>query len=316
MLQLTGIIKKFALEDAGFDMAGISRASLPEAHTEAFKAWIEKGYAGSMEYMVRDTDRRANPQAALPSAVSVISLAVNYFHPEDPRPAGKRVGKVARYAYGRDYHKIIEKKLKRLAEFIRQIAGKEIQLKAYVDTGPILEKAFAQKSGLGFFGKHTNIITRPFGSWVFLASLITDLELVQDEPHTGSCGSCRICIDACPTGALLGNYEMDATRCISYLTIENKAEPGDDLGKKMGEWLFGCDICQEVCPHNRRAQLTRHDELYPNSIAGTWVDIDLIEAMKSDEEFAAKFQGSPVKRAKRQGLLRNAKIVSKNFPMV
>ena len=315
-IQLTERIKKYALEEAGFDLVGITGTSLPDIHAQALEGWIEKGHAGSMSYMVRDGAKRADAKNILDSAKSVISLAVNYYYPEEPRPQGKLAGKIAQYAYGRDYHKVIEKKLKKLSAYIRGIAGEGAEIKSYVDTGPILEKAFAQISGLGFFGKNTNIITRNYGSWIFLASLVTSLELLTDEPHMGSCGSCRICIDACPTGALLGNYQMDATQCISYLTIEAKADPPAELGKKMGEWVFGCDVCQTVCPYNFRAKTTRHEDLFPQKIAGSWADLEKIQSLQTDEEFSKMFQGSAVKRPKRSGMLRNVKIVAENAVVV
>ena len=313
--QLAEKIKKYALEEASFDLVGISAASLPDIHARSLREWIAKGYAGSMDYMARQGVDRADPKTILPSARSVISLAVNYYHPEDSKPEGECVGKVAQYAYGRDYHQVIGKKLKILSKYIHGIAGENTQIKFYVDTGPILEKAFAQQAGLGFFGKNTTIITRNYGSWVFLASLITDLELAVDESHAGACGSCRICIDACPTGALLGDYRMDATKCISYLTIESKTEPPVELAKKMGEWVFGCDICQQVCPYNFRAKTTRHEDLFPSKIAGSWIHLDQVASM-NDGQFAAAFQGSPVKRPKRSGMARNAKIVTENKVVV
>ena len=287
-ISLTEKIKSFALNEAGFDLVGISSSSLPEIHIEALRSWAQNGFAGSMDYMTRDVERRAHPAKILPSAKTVISLAVNYFHPEDEKPPAGSYGKVAKYAYGQDYHKVIEKKLKILSKFILETAGEGAELKSYVDTGPVLEKAFAKEAGLGFFGKNTNIITRHYGSWVFLASLITNLDLDVDLPHTGSCGSCRICIDACPTGALLGNYVLDARRCISYLTIESKAEIPQELKTGVGEWVFGCDICQEVCPYNFRAKTTVHAELYPTKKAGTWLDLEDVKIEP----------GSPLKRAK------------------
>ena len=311
--ELTEKIKGFALNEAGFDLIGISGASLPEIHGEATDRWVKNGFAGSMDYMVRDGRKRAHPENSLPGAKSIISLVINYYHPEDPKPADRLVGKVAKYAYGTDYHKVIEKKLKRLATFIQETAGPRTRVKTYVDTGPILEKAFAKEAGLGFFGKNTNIITKEFGSFVFLASLITNLELEADAPHTGSCGSCRICIDACPTGALLGNYQIDARRCIAYLTIESKEEIPEELKEGVGEWVFGCDICQDVCPYNYRAKATQHEEFYPLKKAGTWVDLETIKEIKTDEEFASAFQGSPLKRPKRKGLLRNAEVVLENY---
>ena len=287
-VSLTEKIKRFATDEAGFDLVGFSSAALPEIHEKSLNTWVEQGFAGSMDYMKRDPQRRAHPKQILPSAKTVISLAINYFHPEDEKPLEGMHGKVAKYAYGRDYHKVIEKKLKKLSRFVLESGGEGTSVKYYVDTGPILEKAFAQNAGLGFFGKNTNIITRGFGSWVFLASVITNLELETDTPHTGSCGSCRICIDACPTDALLGNYTIDARRCISYLTIESKEEMPEELKKNTGEWVFGCDICQDVCPYNFRARTTKHPEFYTEKKAGTWIDLDRVIVLP----------GSPLKRSK------------------
>ena len=325
---LTEKIKNFARTQARFDLIGISKASLPAIHHDAIERWVEKGYAGSMAYMVRDGVKRADALKILPQAKSVISLAIHYNHPEDPKPSDRPVGKVSKYAYGADYHKIIEKKLKALTLFIKEMTSlkkgisrsamsykefvSDVQIKTYVDTGPILEKAFAKESGLGFFGKNTNIITKQFGSFIFLASLISDLELEPDAPHTSSCGSCRICLEACPTDALLGDYQMDARRCISYLTIESKEEIPEELKKGVGEWVFGCDICQDVCPYNAKAKTTTHEEWYASKKAGTWIDLERTQAIKSDEEFAQMFQGSPIKRSKRSGLQRNAKVVLEN----
>ena len=288
---------------------------MPSKHEEAIDRWVESGFAGTMGYMAKNAKGRAHPENALLGAKSVISLAVNYYHPEDPKP-DRPAGKVAKYAYGTDYHKVIEKKLKRLASFIKETAAPGAQVKSYVDTGPILEKAFAKESGLGFFGKNTNLITKEYGSWVFLASLITDLELDHDKPHLGSCGSCRICIDACPTDALLGDYALDARKCISYLTIESKETHPEALKQGIGEWVFGCDICQDVCPYNHRAKVTKTKEFYPDEKAGTWVDLERIKGLETDEEFQAAFQGSPLKRSKRQGLRRNAQTVTENLSYV
>lgn len=309
---LTKRIKEFALNEAGFDLVGVSRATLAEFHGEALDRWVRGGLAGSMAYLVRDGQKRAHPESVLADAKSVLSLAVNYYHPADPKPEGARAGKVAKYAYGTDYHKLLDKKLKLLSRFIVNAAGPGAEVKKYVDTGPILEKAFAQNAGLGFFGKNTNIITREYGSWVFLASIITNIELEADAAHPGSCGSCRICIDACPTDALLGNYELDARRCISYLTIESKEAIPEDLKEGMGDWVFGCDLCQDVCPYNFRAKTTKHEEFYPKRIAGSWLEVERISAIQTDEEFSRAFSGSPIKRAKRQGILRNLSTVAEN----
>lgn len=304
--ELTEKIKRFALEETRFDLVGIARARLPELHESAIESWLAKGYQGTMDYLERDGAKRAHPESSLPEALSVISLAINYHHPDDPKPEGIRVGKVAKYAYGRDYHKVISKKLKTLAAYIEEIGGETAKTRVYVDTGPILEKAFAKESGIGFFGKNTNIITRGFGSWVFLASVITNLELRADEPHLGSCGSCRLCIDACPTGALLGDYQMDARKCISYLTIESKESIPEILKPKLSGWAFGCDICQDVCPYNFRAKTTQHEDLFPRKIAGTWIDLEEIKAMKEGGSFLEKFAGSPVMRTKLAGLQKSS----------
>jgi len=309
---LTERINSFARDQAGFDLVGISQALLPAFYGQALENWVEKGFAGSMGYMTRDAKRRSSVQEILPSAKSVISLAVNYYHPEDSKPEETTAGKIARYAYGADYHTVIESKLKLLSKFIHESAGSKTQVRFYVDTGPILEKAFARESGIGFFGKNTNIITRDYGSWVFLASIITNLDLTYDSPHLGTCGSCRRCIDACPTGALLGNYTLDAVRCISYLTIESKDEPPAELRERIGEWAFGCDICQMVCPYNSRAKNTREPGFLEKK-AGSWLELEKIEKLNSDEEFQKMFQGSPLKRPKRKGLLRNIKTVQKNL---
>ena len=313
--ELTQKIKAYALGEAGFDLVGVSGVELSAVHALALQRWIDRGFAGSMEYMKREPQKRSNPKLILPSAKSVISLAVNYYHPEDPKPENQAAGKVAQYAYGRDYHKVIQKKLKHLSKYIQELAGPQTEIKSYVDTGPILEKAFAQSAGLGFVGKNTNVITRNFGSWVFLASLVTNLDLESDAPHTGSCGSCRICIDACPTSALLGDYQMDATRCISYWTIEAKEAAPPGIQKQMGEWAFGCDICQTVCPYNFRAKTTAHGELFPKKIAGSWIGVDAA-ALKSEDNFNQTYQGSPIRRPKIEGLKRNVKIVAQNAGMV
>jgi len=309
--ELTRRIRDYALNEAGFDLAGFSKAELPPLHGEALAKWVADGFHGTMGYMDRAGRDRSRPQDALASAQTVISLAVNYFHPDDPHP-GTPAGKVAKYAYGADYHDVIGEKLAKLAAFVLETGGPGTEVKTYVDTGPILEKAFAREAGLGFFGKNTNLLTLSHGSWIFLASLLTNLELEAGVPHAGACGTCRLCIDACPTGALLGDYRLDARKCISYLTIESKEEPPAELKSGVGEWAFGCDVCQDVCPYNKKAKPTRHAELHERKIAGTWLALDELEAL-DDAAFRERFRGSPVKRAKRAGLLRNARTVRENL---
>jgi len=309
--ELAENIRRFALEEAGFDLVGFSPASLPEFYSDATQKWVSDGFAGGMDYMVRDGAKRAHPEASLSTAKSVISLAVNYFHPDDPHPA-EAAGKVAKYAYGADYHKIIEKKLKKLSAFVVQAAGSGTEVKSYVDTGPLLEKAFAKESGLGFFGKNTNIITREYGSWVFLACLITNIEFDYDVPHTGACGSCRLCIDACPTDALLGDYRLDARRCISYLTIEHRGAIPVSLRKKIGNRIFGCDDCQLVCPWNRYAVPNQEDDFKPRH---GLAEPDLLELFSwSEAEFLTRTEGSPIRRTTYEGWLRNVSIALGNAP--
>lgn len=311
MVDLKERIRSFALSEGGFDVVGFTRAALPTSHGEALSRWAADGRAGDMHYMTREPERRADPTRSLPSARSVISLAVNYFVSPEPRPENKAVGRIAKYAHGADYHKVIEKKLKLLSKFVIEAGGPGTEVKTYVDTGPILEKAFAQQAGLGFFGKNTNLITKNHGSWVFLASLLTNLEFAYDEPHPGACGTCRLCIDACPTDALTASYEIDARRCIAYLSIETKETPSDELLKGVGEWVFGCDICQDVCPYNKKAKPTRHAELSEKK-AGTWLDLEAVMNMRTDDEFRAAFAGSPLKRPKLAGMKRNALVVLEN----
>lgn len=300
-------IKRFAL-DCGFDLVGIAPARLEERHSSAYRRWLGDGFHAGMDYMARDPERRVDVTKTLPSARSVVSLALNYYRKPDAKPETP-AGKVSKYAHGADYHKIIEKKLKRLARYIREELGGEA--KTYVDTGPILERAYAQAAGLGFAGKSTNLITKEFGSWVFLASVITDLELEVDKPSTASCGTCRLCIDACPTQAIVESGRVDARKCISYHTIESREEIPVEIASKMGEWIFGCDICQDVCPYNYRAKETKEPN-FLQPIAGSWLSFQEAESLETDEQFKKHFQGSPVKRTKRSGLKRNIAAAHEN----
>jgi epoxyqueuosine reductase len=263
--------------------------------------------------MARDPSRRANPKQILPEAKTIICLAMNYYpgdHPEKRLPAGR----VSRYAWGRDYHLILEEKLDRLAEYLQQEAGRPLKIKRYVDYGPVLERAYASRAGLGFIGKNTLLITQEFGSWVFLAELITDLQLDCDnlwsDRLTSQCGSCTLCIDACPTGAIIAPFSLDARRCISYLTIENKGDISPHLQAQMGDWVFGCDVCQEVCPYNHQTLKTQNPDMMKGT--GPWLNIS--EAFTMDEEtFKIRFQDTPLLRPKYKGIQRNARVAAKNL---
>lgn len=290
-------IKDFAKE-LGFDLVRIVSAEPLIEDSEYLKQWLDSGYEGDMEYMLKNPNARSNPQEILTGAKSVICLAINYF-----QEGTNSNYKVARYAFGKDYHKVFEKKLKKIRQFIIEKTGATKQdFKLYSDAGPFLERAFAAKAGLGFIGKNTTLITPEFGSWVFLAEIITTLELEPDPPvkkFIGTCGSCDRCIKACPTKALTKPYELDARKCISYQTIENKSELTVDIKDR----AFGCDICQEVCPHNCRAKITNSQE-FLNHIAGPALNPNEINKM-TQQEFDQKFAGSPLKRAGLKNLKRN-----------
>lgn len=307
--QLTQAVKEAASAE-GFDLAGVAPARLPDRYGQTLSAWLERGDHGAMGYMERTADKRSDAQAWLPGARSVIVLAKNYNRTPEPRPAAP-AGRVARYAWGRDYHKILGKAVERLCGRIRELAGEGVQLKMSIDAGPVLERAYAREAGIGFYGKNTNVIAHRQGSWLFLACVLTDLDLVPDEPHAGSCGTCTLCIEACPTQALHADYRLEATRCISYWTIEAAAEPPAELAEKFGDWVYGCDICQEVCPYNRRAP--EGALAGDRRIAGSWLDLATLEALRDDSELIERYAGSPIRRAKRDGLVRNARLLRRRL---
>ena len=243
---LTEKIKDLAIS-SGFDLVGICSADAPD-HWAFYLDWLSKGYSGEMHYLNRNLERRSGPKEILPEAKSVVCVGLNY-EPEqgDTRPDDRARGLISRYARGEDYHEVMVKRLRHLLEQI-QTEVPSTEGKAYVDTGPVLERDFAARAGLGWFGKHTNLIHKQKGSWFFLGEIILSLDLVADAPVTDHCGSCTLCMEACPTEAIPEPFVVDATRCISYLTIELKGPIPMDLRQGMGNWVYGCDICQEVCP--------------------------------------------------------------------
>lgn len=278
-----------------------------------YQGWVTAGRAGSMAYMARDPERRRSMGVLLPGARTVVSLGVNYYRFERPS-LPHAAGRVARYAYGRDYHKILAGRLKRLVAALQK-AYPDHEWRSTVDTSAVLEKAYAQQAGLGFIGKNTLLITPEYGSWVFLAEVVTTLSM-DPPPSTlrsqDSCGHCRLCLDICPTGALVGEYELDARRCIAYLTIEHRGSIPEALRPLMGDWLFGCDLCQEVCPQNTRAQATTDGEWTSVRLGGDHHLLSDILALETDDQCVTRFAGSPLLRAKREGLVRNACIVAAN----
>jgi epoxyqueuosine reductase len=294
----------------GFDLVGITSAA-PLAHGGRLRAWVAQGFAGDMGYMSRDVEKRLEPSRVLPGVRSIIVLGINYYtSPAVPETATGR-GWIARYAWGEDYHTVLGDKLKALVAFIRAIEGPGVQARWYVDTGPILERELAWRAGLGWPGKNTNLINRQVGSWLFLGAILLDRELVYDAPATAHCGTCTRCLSACPTKALVAPGVLDARRCISYLTIELRGSIPRGLRPLMGTHIFGCDICQAVCPWNRQAPEASEPAFLPR--AG-FAAPELIPLLRlSDEEFRARFRGSPITRAKRRGLLRNVAVALGNL---
>ena len=311
--KLSSIIKREALA-LGFDAAGIALASALKAGQEDLTLWISAGFSGQLQYMKSFFERQARLQSNFSDLKSIIVVTVSYYS-NSPHPAPQPgTGRIARYAWGRDYHRAIKKRLKRLERFIRsQVPDSSgIRIVRSVDTSPLQERVLAEKSGLGFFGKNTCLIRPNGGSFFFLGALLTNLNLVPDEPIQWNCGSCTLCLEACPTGALVRPYELDARRCISYLTIEMKETIDPHLRPLMKDWIFGCDICQEVCPYNRKAKETGWAEFKPRFGAGTQIPLDDVLECRSDQAFLGLFAGTPLMRAKRIGLARNAAITAGN----
>ncbi|MBI5687156.1 MAG: tRNA epoxyqueuosine(34) reductase QueG [Verrucomicrobia bacterium] len=284
----------------GFDLVGIAPAE-PAASFASFERWLAEGRHGEMGYLARNVERRADPQRLLPGAKSIIVVACNH-HTADPAPGGRQ-GKVARYALGDDYHEIMGRKLAALTEAVRALAP-AAQAKACVDTAPVLERELAQRAGLGWVGKNTMLLNRRFGQWLLLGEILLDVPLRPDAPETRDrCGRCARCIAACPTRAIVAPRELDARRCISYLTIELKGPIPPELRPLIGNRIFGCDDCLEVCPWNRFAQQAREPGFSPRADVTTPELLDLLEL--DEEEFERRFARSPILRAKRRGLLRN-----------
>lgn len=300
-------IKEFALS-AGADLIGFAPAFVDEEGAEKLAEFVAQGRAGEMEYL-KDFVKRTRPDSILEGAKSVIVIAVNYFR--DGEATADGYGRVARYAYGRDYHKTVKGILKKIVGFIEsKVPGAKCVM--CVDSAPLMEKDYAVAAGLGFIGKNTTLIIPNRGSFVLLGEIVTDLELVHDEPVLGSCGTCRRCIDACPTGALTGPCRMDARLCVSYLTVEYKGEIAAELTEKIGDRVFGCDVCQEVCPYNKVFSRPNTNTDFNGPIAGGSIELEEILKMKDEDEFTRRFAGSPLMRAKLAGMKRNAGIVKNN----
>jgi epoxyqueuosine reductase len=294
----TKLIKSEALR-LGFSHCGISKADFLEEEAPRLERWLKQQMHGRMQYMENHFDMRLDPRLIVPGARSVISLLLNYF------PAAGKKGdqdnyKISRYAYGEDYHVVIKDKLKELLSVMRDSIG-DIQGRAFVDSAPVMDKAWAVKGGLGWIGKNSNLIHKKAGSFFFIAELITDLELIYDGPVSDHCGTCTRCIDACPTDAITSPYVVDGSRCISYFTIELKENIPPAFRGSWSDWIFGCDICQEVCPWNRFSLPTKEKRFHPVELPShqdAWREI-------TEETFCEIFRRSPLKRAGYEGLKRN-----------
>jgi len=307
-LSVSGLIKAQAY-GLGFDLVGITSLA-PAESARAFDEWISQGYAGDMDYLARGAEKRRDSRLPFAGTTHAIVVGLDYGGRE---PAGP----VARYARGDDYHDIITNRLNELHKWLVSEVGRPIQGKAYVDTGPILERDLARRAGLGWFGKNTNLVNPKLGSFFFLGALLVDLDLEIDAPfESDRCGTCTRCLDACPTDAFVAPRVLDATRCISYLTIENKGDIPEALRQPIGELIYGCDICQEVCPWNVRFSRDLKEPAFAarDFLAGKdgrTLARDLMEM--TQDEFTAAFKGSPMKRAKLRGLKRNAAVVLRNL---
>ncbi|MDG2108398.1 MAG: tRNA epoxyqueuosine(34) reductase QueG [Flavobacteriaceae bacterium] len=296
---------KLAAQKLGFLSCGISKADFLEDEAPRLEQWLSQGHNGSMNYMERNFDKRLDPRILVPGAKSIVSLLLNYH--TDQKQIDPEAPKISSYAYGVDYHSVIKNKLKKMMKIIHREIG-EVNGRVFVDSAPVMDKAWAAKSGLGWVGKNTNLISKKVGSFFFIAELILDLELEYYLPVADHCGSCTACIDACPTEALIKPYQIDGSKCISYLTIELKESIPSEFQGKMDNWAFGCDVCQTICPWNRFSTPNDESAFKPQS--------DLLSLSKKEWEemtesvFNNIFKNSAVKRTKFNGLKRNIKFLS------
>ena len=296
----------------GFDLVGIAPA-VPSDFADYLRDWLDAGRHGEMAWLARRFEERTDPAAYLPGCRSVVCCAANYHVPLEPVPEGDRPhhGRVARYALGDDYHDHLKRKLHALADWLRARCPEAVT-KAAVDSAPVMEKELAARAGVGWVGKHTGVLNAKIGSWLLLGEVLTTLDLPPDAPATDHCGTCTRCLDACPTDALRPDrpYRMDATQCVSYLTIEHRGDVPAALVPAVGDWLYGCDVCQDVCPHNRRAPIATAPELQPRFPTGTLDVRDVLSWEPGD--YRRHLKGSAMKRVKLDVLQRNARVVSTN----
>jgi len=309
-------ISAYAKDQLGIDLIGFCDTRPLKEHRKDLEEFLRRGYQGEMHYLEKSVTR-TSPEILLPGAKSVVVIGINYYREKPPVPSDQ--GGVARYAWGRDYHKVLLKILKNLAGFLEK-NWPEYCHKICVDAAPLSEKALARRAGLGFYGKNTLLINPDLGSFFLLGEIITTMPIEPDAPRDGTCGTCTRCLDACPTKALIAPGQMDARRCLSYLTIESKSPIPEQFHAAMGNQIFGCDICQEVCPYNirlakpsrKKSRLNKVPALSDQKIAGDSLPLKEVLAITGDQQFLQRFAGSPLMRAKRSGLTRNAIIAAKN----
>lgn len=297
--EITIALKEEALR-LGFSACGISKATFLEEEAPRLERWLKNNHHGTMSYMERNFDKRLDPRKLVPDSKSVVSLLYNYY--TDRNQSDPKSPKIAMYALGEDYHFVIKRKLKKLLEHLQTTVG-DVSGRVFVDSAPVMERQWAEKSGLGWIGKNTLLLNRKAGSYFFIAEMILDLELEFDGPTTDHCGTCTACIDACPTEAIYAPFKMDANRCISYLTIEYREEIPSEFKDKMENWAFGCDICQQVCPWNKFTTHHKEPAFEPKQELMDFSENDWHEM--TDQVFEKVFKDSPVKRTKFKGLKRN-----------
>ena len=292
--------------ELGFDDVAIGPATRAD-HADAFERWLDAGHAGTMAYLARTRRERLDPAELLPEARSIVAVAQSYHAgPEgDADAAARGWAPVARYARGRDYHDVLRPRLAALARFIDETAGPGVRSRTAIDTSAVLERDLAARAGLGWIGRNTNLLSERLGSYFFIGIVLTTATLAFDEAGIDRCGTCRACLDACPTGAFVAPYVLDARRCISYLTIEHRGDVDAALSPMVAPWLFGCDVCQEVCPWNRKAAVGTERSFRAD---GAFPSAPSLLAL-TDEDFRARFRGTPLMRTKRAGLARNAALV-------
>lgn len=311
MDRLTATLKvRNKARELGFDLCGFARAEALDEEAFRLEEWLHQNRQGTMDWMQKNFDKRIDPTVLVPGAKSVVSVLASYRFKKNEEIDEFQTGpKIAKYARGRDYHKVFKNRLKKLFNYTRKEIG-DINGRFFVDSAPVMDKAWAKRAGLGWIGKNSNLLNKTHGSWFLIGEMILDVPFVYDAPETEHCGSCTKCIDACPTNAIYEPYRVDANRCISYLTIELKDKIPEEFREQMGQWMFGCDICQDVCPWNRKAEYGSYNDLKPREKVLTpqknWSDL-------TEDEFNMIFEGSPVRRAKHEWFTKNAEIVEKNL---